>query len=169
MRGDRELRRFRAEGLVANAAARVYQLIERIELYSLWVPHLIDSYALTEGPLHTGSRLVFHLAILKVRLRLEAVVTRVDKDSLIAFRSVAGPSLSGQWQLSPEGASTRVALSMEFRLPGGPIGVATRFVDVEAILAEGAARALAGFRNLAERSEVPAAPDGRPSNRPGYE
>jgi len=149
------LRRFGTEAMVAVPVGQVYRLLEMVELYPLWVPHLVDSYGLTAGPLRPGSRFVFHLSILGFRLLLEGVVTEVAPESLIAFRSVAGPSLRGRWRLWPKGESTRVEFAMEFRLPGGPIGTAARLFDVERVLAEQARRAAVAFRALAERAQAP--------------
>lgn len=145
-------RRFKGAWMVQAAPSEVYRLLERVDLYPRWIPHLARSYILTDGPLRPGSRSVFHLAVAGLPLRIEGLVTDAVPERILAFRSVAGPTLRGRWALSPEGDGTCVEFSIEYQLPGGPVGLAARFVNVDVILANAARRAVARFRALAERS-----------------
>lgn len=151
MKGNRGWRRFEATGVVDVTPSQTYRLLERVDLYSRWIPYLARSYALTDGPLRPGSRLVFRLTVAGLPLRIEGLVTDLVPERVLAFRSVAGPTLRGYWALSPEGDGTRVEFSMEYQLPGGPVGLAARFVNVEVVLANAARRAVERFRALAER------------------
>ena len=154
MKDDKGWKRFEAAGVVNAPPSKTYRLLERVDLYPRWIPHLARSYALTDGPVRHGSRVVFHLAVAGLSLRIESLVTNVVPERVLAFRSVAGPALRGYWALSPEGEGTRVEFSMEYQLPGGPVGLAARLVNVEVILVDAARRAVDRFRALAEHSSA---------------
>lgn len=149
MATHRNVKRFATEAIVPVQLDRVYRLLQAVEYFPRWIPNVIDASRLTVGPSRPGSRFVFHVEVLRFRLRLEGMITECEESSLVSFRTTSGPSLTGRWLLWTEGDGTRAQFSMEFQLPGGLIGMAARFVPLENILADAARRAFDSFQALA--------------------
>ena len=67
---------------------------------------------------------VFHVGVQAGRTRLNGrlEVTKHERPTTIAFRSVDGPRVDGSWTITPDGDRTRVVLHSYFEPPGGIIG-----------------------------------------------
>ena len=75
-------------------------------------------------PSNTGEGGVFHVAVQAgpTRLNGRLHVTKHERPTTIAFRSLDGPRVDGSWTITPVDGGSRVVLESYYEPPGGLIG-----------------------------------------------
>jgi uncharacterized membrane protein len=98
---------------------KVFAYIGRPENNKEWIPDVVESEKLTEGPNRPGSRFRFVTrAPLGLRVSAEAEITAMDPPRMLEFRSVSGVEHRGRWELEARDGVTRVRFRLEYRLTG---------------------------------------------------
>src|SRR5439155_22102846 len=86
-------------------------------------------------PDNTGVGGIFHVAVQAGPSRLNGrlQVTKHERPTTIAFRSLEGPRVDGSWTITPDGDRTRVVLNSYYEPPGGIMGrVVSSFIKQNA-------------------------------------
>lgn len=108
------MREVKRSALVAQSAARMYDLINDVESYPAFVPWCTHSRVESR----TESEIVATLGVKRGPLHAEFTTRNVlENEQLISMHFVRGPFrvLEGQWRLMPIGdAGCRIELSLKF-------------------------------------------------------
>lgn len=105
------------ETCIKAPVEKVFDYIGRPENNKDWIPDVIESEKLTEGPNGPGSRFRFVTrAPLGLRVTAEAEITAMDPPRMLEFRSTAGVEHRGRWELESRGEVTCVRFRLEYRV-----------------------------------------------------
>jgi uncharacterized membrane protein len=137
---------------VSAAPNSIFEYLREGEHVGEWLPDVLRSERLTDGPVQAGSRFRYVFRVLGRSFEIVNEITDLDPARRIGFRAVTGVGNRGQFDLVDldHGLRTRVTLWLTFDLPGGPVGLMARVVPVAAIVDHYAQVALV---NLVRRLE----------------
>ncbi|NLC56714.1 MAG: hypothetical protein GX774_07760 [Armatimonadetes bacterium] len=96
---------------------KVYEYIAHPERNKEWIPDVLESVKLTEGPNGPGSRFRFVTrAPLGLRVTAEAAIVTMDPPHLLEFCSTRGFDHCGRWELEARDGVTLVRFRIRYRL-----------------------------------------------------
>ncbi|MBI3944563.1 MAG: SRPBCC family protein [Armatimonadetes bacterium] len=97
----------------------VFEFLAHPENNKEWIPDVIESRKLTDGPNGPGARFRFvSRAPLGLPVWAEAEITEMEPPRRLAFCSTRGVQHCGRWDLEPENGGTRVRFRIDYRLSG---------------------------------------------------
>ena len=134
-------------------ASDIFALLVQAERNVEWVPRLASSERLTPGPTAVGTRFRFGLEFMGMVIDGVDEVVELVPDRLIRSRSVEGVAHTSSWELEPVGddaAVTMVTYRMDFTLPAGLGQLASRFLNLDALIEEQADGCLRNVRGILE-------------------
>ena len=133
---------------------KVFDYIGRPENNKEWIPDVVESEKLTEGPNRPGSRFRFVTrAPFGLRVSAEAEITAMDPPRMLEFQSTSGVEHRGRWGLESEGQITRVRFRLEYRLSG--LGsVVMRAAGLNQFLSQHVQGSIDGLRRALENGKV---------------
>jgi len=98
---------------------KVYAYISQPERNREWIPDVIESEKLSDGPNAPGSKFRFVTrAPFGLRVTSEAEITAMDPPRMLEFRSFAGFEHRGRWELDTQDGITCVRFRLEYHLSG---------------------------------------------------
>ena len=134
-------------------ASDIFALLVQAERNVEWVPRLASRERLTPGPTAVGTRFRFGLEFMGMVIDGVDEVVELVPDRLIRSRSVEGVAHTTSWELEPvgeDGAVTMVTYRMDFTLPAGLGQLASRFLNLDALIEEQADGCLRNVRGILE-------------------
>jgi len=139
---------------VAAPIERVYAYIGQPERNREWIPDVVESEKLTEGPHGPGSRFRFVTrAPLGLRVTSEAEITAMDPPRMLEFRSFAGVEHHGRWELEAQGDLTCVRFRLEYH-PSAVEAVLLRAPGMRRFLARHVKGSISGLRHALENGTL---------------
>jgi uncharacterized protein YndB with AHSA1/START domain len=109
--------------VVRAPAERVFELISTPERLPEWNVSVERACRALDGqPVGVGSRAIMSGRLLGQSLESETEVVQFEPPMRFCTRAVRGPKLTTRFELTPEGAATRLQIEVSGDVPGGAIG-----------------------------------------------
>jgi uncharacterized protein YndB with AHSA1/START domain len=112
--------RVERDGLVHAPPALVYAQLTDFASAKTWLSGVSESSVVTPGPVKEGTRFTQRRVTMGRPSDVEGTVTKAEPGRLLVLdiKRDGRPAGVATWTLTPEGAGTRVACAIDFRLPG---------------------------------------------------
>lgn len=137
----------------------VYEYIAHPERNKEWIPDVVESVKLTDGPNRPGSRFRFVTrAPLGLRVTAEAAIVTMDPPHLLEFCSTRGFEHCGRWELQSENGATRVRFRIRYRLSRVE-AVVLRAAGLDQFVSRHVEESIQGLRRALERNAPAPCPD----------
>ena len=131
----------------------VFGYIAHPERNKEWIPDVVESEKITEGPNGPGSRFRFFTrAPMGLRVAAEAEIVAVTPPTRLEFRSTGGLQHSGRWDLESRDGLTCVRFRIEYRLTALEAAV-LRASGLRGFLERHVRQSVAGLRRAVESRE----------------
>ena len=142
----------RREIEIARPPEDVFAVLTNLDRLPDWATIVADTREVSDTPLRAGCTFRQRLRVLGQELETSWRVTELDAPRLVAYEATgpAGSRLDMRQTVEPVAAGSRVALEVDYDLPGGPIGEALDRVVVHSENEGEAERSLEQLRRLLE-------------------
>ena len=108
-----------AEVRLAHPPAAVWAILVDFARAPEWVPGLLATRPLDDGPTAVGRRFWQHLSMQGREAEAEVAITAFEPERVLAHEGSAGPiDLGARFELEPDGDGTRLTQHWELRLGG---------------------------------------------------
>jgi uncharacterized membrane protein len=129
---------------------KVFDFVAHPENNKFWIPDVIESKKLTQGPNGPGSRFRFVTrAPLGLPVWAEAEITLIDPPYYLEFCSTRGVQHCGRWELEARGEETHVRFRITYRLSGIE-SMVLRATGMKQFLARHVEGSIAGLKHALE-------------------
>jgi uncharacterized protein YndB with AHSA1/START domain len=147
--------RLRQELFVDAPPERVFAIVAAPERTPEWMPSVLEMHREGAGPIAVGSKTRSVVKVLGTRQRAIGTCVHFDppKRLVIDSQTDRGGKSRTDTELAPEGAGSRVTVTLDYVVPGGGLGKLLDKLVAERQIREDFEAGLAALKRLAESGE----------------
>ena len=113
--------KIKKEAIILEDIEKVFNIVNRVDLYKNFVPYCVDSIIITEENNQMKARLDFNIKGLKTTFTTQNII---ENNKIIQMKLVDGPFkyLDGEWKFTEIGNKTLIELTINYEVQSKILG-----------------------------------------------